>query len=175
MKERGRHGSVIDTFQRKWRPVWWAAPWMMEIWRVPGWHFTLQIHNVTPLSLTVLKPQSHWIHLQTMEALDSKLFTTIASSFIYLNAHGSTWNRAPNRQITLQIRQEKLHINLKWKQLAVKTDQDIYVVWFYLRAMSLHTFIYLKPYMWPWTTKLVISSTVIFLAIANNTLHRSKL
>ncbi len=76
---------------------------------------------------------------------------------------------------TDKARETSYKFNLKWKQLAVKMDQDIYVVWFYVRAMSLHTFIYLKPYMWPWTTKPVISSTVIFLAIANNTLHRSKL
>ncbi len=32
-----------------------------------------------------------------------------------------------------------------------------------------------KVHMWPWTTKIVISSTGIFIAVANNTLYGSKL
>ncbi len=34
---------------------------------------------------------------------------------------------------------------------------------------------FLHKYMWPWSTKAVISSTAIFVAIDNNTLYGSKL
>ncbi len=82
-------------------------------------------------------------------------------------------NQSINNNKKINLTDPKLLNGDVWQSLKM---YNIYIYFKFLKAMCVCVYIYIYcTYMWPWTTKPVLSRWGIFVAIAKNTLYGSKL